>query len=223
MIEVIAGVYQLPNSFVNLYLILEPAGLTLIDTGLQKSGAAVVLSALEQLGRKPSDLKRILITHADPDHIGSVKALKNASDATVMIGRGDSPAMARGEAARPPNNAIVGFVFGLMMPKSVPAQIADVQLEDGALIPEVLGGLQVVFSPGHTAGHVAFYSLRDQILFAGDAMTGGRKLGWGRGPFTLDYALGLASIRKFEALHPTTVCCGHGNPVHGDNLEFPHG
>ena len=221
MREVIPGVYQLPNSFVNLYLILEPEGLTLIDTGLQKSGAVVVLAALETLGRKPSDLKRILITHADPDHIGSVAALKTASGATVMIGRGDAPAMARGEAARPPNNPIVRFIFGLLMPKSVPAQVADGQLEDGAVIPEVLGGLQVVFSPGHTAGHVAFFSPRDKILFAGDALTGGRKLGWGRGPFTLEYAQGLASVRKFEALHPTTVCCGHGDPVQGDQLEFP--
>ena len=221
MREVIADVYQLPNSFVNLYLILDSDGLTLIDTGLQKSGAAVVLASLEQLGRKPSDLKRILITHADPDHIGSVAALKAISGASVMIGRGDAPAMARGEAARPPNNAIVKFIFGLMMPKRAPVQVADVQLTDDAVIPEVLGGLQVVFSPGHTAGHVAFYSPRDKILFAGDALTGGRKLGWGRGPFTLDYAQGLLSVRKFEALHPTTVCCGHGDPVRGENLEFP--
>jgi glyoxylase-like metal-dependent hydrolase (beta-lactamase superfamily II) len=221
MREVIPGVYQLPNSFVNLYLILDSDGLTLVDTGLQKSGAAVVLAALEQLSRQPGDLKRILITHADPDHIGSVAALKTISGASVMIGRGDAPALARGEAARPPNNAVVKFVFGLMMPKSVPVQIADVQLEDGAVIPEVLGGLQVVFSPGHTAGHVAFFSPRERILFAGDAMTGGRKLGWGRGPFTLDYAQGLASVRKLEALHPTTVCCGHGDPVQGEALEFP--
>ncbi len=221
MREVIPGVYQLPNSFVNLYLILEPDGLTLIDTGLQKSGAAVVLAALEQLGRQPSDLKRILITHADPDHIGSVAALKAVSGATVMIGSGDAPAMARGEAARPINNALVKFIFGLMMPKSVPVQAADVRLEDGAVIPEVLGGLQVVFSPGHTAGHIAFYSPRDKILFAGDALTGGRKLGWSNGPFTLDYAQGLTSVRRLEALHPTTVCCGHGNPVQGDHLEFP--
>ena len=222
MREVIPGVYQLPNSFVNLYLILEPDGATLIDTGLQKTGAAVVLSALEQLGRDSSDLKRILITHADPDHIGSVAALKAVSGATVMIGGGDAPAMARGEASRPINNAIVKFIFGLMMPKTVPVQIADVQLQDGAVIPELLGGLQVVFSPGHTAGHIAFFSPRDNILFAGDAMrVGGGKLSWTRGPFTLDYAQGLASVRRLEALRPTTVCCGHGDPVKGENLEFP--
>ena len=222
MLEVINSVYQLPNSFVNLYLILEPDSATLIDTGLQKSGAALVLSALEKLGRKPSDLKRILITHADPDHIGSVAALKTASGATVMIGRGDASAMARGVAARPPNSAIVKFIFGLMMPKSVPSQVADVQLEDGTVIPEVLGGLQVIATPGHTAGHFAFYSPRDRILFAGDSMTvGGGKLRWSNGPFTLDYTQGLASVRRLEALHPTTVCCGHGNPVQGERLEFP--
>lgn len=222
MREVIPGVYQLPNGFVNLYLILEPDSATLIDTGLQKSGAALVLSALEQLGRKPSDLKRMLITHADPDHIGSVAALKTASGAAVMIGRGDAPAMARGVAARPPNSALVRLMFSLMLPKSVPVQIADVQLEDGAVIPEVLGGLQVIATPGHTAGHVAFYGPRDRILFAGDSMTvGGGKLRWSNGPFTLDYRQGFASVRRLEALHPTTVCCGHGHPVQGDDLEFP--
>ena len=222
MREVIPSVYQLPNGFVNLYLILDSDGLTLIDTGLQKSGAAVVASALEKLGRKPSDLKRILITHADPDHIGSVAALRALSGAAVMIGRGDAPAMAKGLASRPPSSALVRFMLSVMMPKSVPVQTADVQLEDGAVIPEVLGGLQVVFSPGHTAGHIAFFSPQAQILFAGDALrVVSGKLSWTRGPFTLDYAQGLASVRRLEALHPTTVCCGHGDPVQGDQLEFP--
>ena len=222
MREVIPSVYQLPDGFVNLYLILEPDGLTLIDTGLQKTGAAVVLAALEKLGRNSSDLKRILITHADPDHTGSVAALKAVSDATVMIGSGDAPAMARGEAARPPSSALIRLMISVMMPKGVPVQIADVQLQDGAVIPEVLGGLQVIATPGHTAGHVAFFSPRDKILFAGDAMrVGGGKLRWPKGPFTLDYAQGLVSVRRLEALRPTTVCCGHGDPVQGENLEFP--
>jgi hydroxyacylglutathione hydrolase len=224
MIEVITGVYQLPNSFVNMYLILEPDGLTLIDAGTPKSGAKVVLEALEKLGRPPSDLKRILITHADPDHIGSVAALKAATGAEVVIGSGEAAAMASGKASRPPKNAVVRVLTSLMM-KIQPLK-ADVELEEGAELP-VLGGLRVIASPGHTRGHVAYFSPRDRILFAGDAMIVSKgKLSWGESPFTLDYAEGLKTVRKLEALNPRVVCCGHGNPVRadaakGERLEFP--
>jgi glyoxylase-like metal-dependent hydrolase (beta-lactamase superfamily II) len=224
MNEVITGVYQLPNSFVNMYLILEPDGLTLIDAGVAKSGAKVVLDALQKLGRPPSDLKRILITHADPDHIGSVAALKAATGAQVVIGRGEAAAMAAGKPSRPPKNPVVRLMIGLMM-KIEPLK-TDVELEDGAELP-VLGGLRVIASPGHTRGHVAYFSPRDRILFAGDAMLVSKgKLSWSDGPFTQDYAEGLRTVRKLEGLNPSVVCCGHGNPVRadaakGERLEFP--
>ncbi len=218
--EIMTGVYQLPNGFVNLYLILEPDGLTLVDTGQPKGGEKVVLEALAKLGRPPTDIKRILITHADPDHIGSVAALKAVTGAQVMIGRGDAPAMARGEAARPAKGVFIRLMIRLMIPKLTP-QTADVLLEDELELP-VLGGLKVVATPGHTSGHVAYFSPRDSILFAGDAMrVVGGTLNWSEGPFTLDYAQGLASVRKLEALQPKIVCCGHGDPVKGERLEFP--
>ena len=224
MNEVITGVYQLPNSFVNMYLILEPDGLTLIDAGVAKSGAKVVLEALEKLGRPPSDLKRILITHADPDHIGSVAGLKAATGAQIVIGRGEAAAMARGKPSRPVKNPVMRLMIDLMM--KIQPLGADVELEDGAELP-VLGGLRVIASPGHTRGHVSYFSPRDRILFAGDAMLVSKgKLSWSEGPFTQDYAEGLKTVRKLEALNPSVVCCGHGNPVRadtakGERLEFP--
>jgi glyoxylase-like metal-dependent hydrolase (beta-lactamase superfamily II) len=218
--EIISGVYQLPDGFVNLYLILEPDGLTLIDTGQTKSGERVVRAAFETLKRPPTDLKRILVTHADPDHTGGAAALKNWSAAQVMVGKGDAGALARGEAARPPQNALVRVLIKLMVPKPAPLQ-ADVLLEDGMELP-VLGGLRVVATPGHTGGHVAFYSPRDRVLFAGDALRSANStLVWSRGPFTLDFDEGMRSVRRMEVLEPKIVLCGHGTPVKGERIAFP--
>jgi glyoxylase-like metal-dependent hydrolase (beta-lactamase superfamily II) len=216
--EIISGVHVLKNSFVNLYLILEPEGLTLIDTGLPKSGAKLVLETIQNLGRKPTDLKRILITHADPDHTGSVHALKAATGATVFASPHDGEKMALGLLGRP-GKGIAGFMTKIFLAAPAP-QAADMFLEDGQELP-VLGGLKAIFTPGHTPGHVSYYSSSRQILFAGDSMnTMGKKLQFADGPFTGDFVQGQNSVRIQAALGAEIVCCGHGVPMQG-NLKFP--
>jgi glyoxylase-like metal-dependent hydrolase (beta-lactamase superfamily II) len=221
MLEVVSGVYQLPNSFVNMYLIDEPDGLTLIDAGLKRSGAKLVLEALTKLGRQPGDLKRILITHSDGDHVGSSSELREATVANLGISALDGAKLEQGMPGRPGKGWLGKFAFGVtaLLAPITPVK-ADTWLEDGVALP-VLGGLRVVATPGHTPGHLAFFAPRDGVLFAGDSMMAmGGKLSWSNGPVTDDYALGLQSIRKLEALRPTVVCCGHGTPLKG-SINFP--
>ncbi len=216
--EIISGVHVLKNSFVNLYLILESDGLTLIDTGMPKSGAKLVLETIQHLGRKPTDLKRILITHADPDHTGSVHALKAATGTSVYASPHDGEKMALGLLGRP-GKGIAGFMTKIFLAAPAP-QAADVFLENRQDLP-VLGGLKAIFTPGHTPGHVSFYSSSRQILFAGDSMnTMGKKLQFADGPFTGDFVQGQNSVRIQAALGAEIVCCGHGVPMQG-NLKFP--
>ncbi len=216
--EIISGVHVLKNSFVNLYLILEPEGMTLIDTGMPKGGAKLVLETLQNLGRKPSDLKRILITHADPDHTGSVQALKAATGASVFASRHDGEKMALGLPGRP-GKGFAGVMTKYLMPAAA-SQSADVFLEDGQELP-VLGGLKAIFTPGHTPGHVSFFSSSRKILFAGDSLnTMGGKLHFSDGPFTDNFAQGQHSVRIEAALSAEIVCCGHGAPMKG-SLKFP--
>jgi glyoxylase-like metal-dependent hydrolase (beta-lactamase superfamily II) len=216
--EIIAGVHVLKNSFVNLYLILEGDGLTLIDTGMPKSGAKLVLETLEKLGHKPNDLKRILITHADPDHTGSVQALKVATGANVYASPHDGEKMALGLPGRP-GKGIVGMLTKYLMPAATP-QTADVFLEDGQELP-VLGGLKAIFTPGHTPGHVSYFSSSKKILFAGDSLnTMGAKLQFAAGSFTYDFIAGQNSVKLQAALGAEVVCCGHGAPLK-ENLKFP--
>jgi glyoxylase-like metal-dependent hydrolase (beta-lactamase superfamily II) len=221
MLEVANGVYQIPNSFVNLYLILEADGLTLIDAGLAKSGPKVALEAIQKLGREPKDLKRILFTHSDPDHTGGAAELKQISGSSLQASPHEASMMAQGQPGRPANNAFVRLMVGLMMPRITP-QAADVTLEDGQETP-VLGGLRVINTPGHTPGHVSFYSSSQKILFAGDSMRSANgKLNFGVGPFTWDLETGIESVRQQAKLKVDLVCCGHGPVVRGPEIVFPY-
>jgi glyoxylase-like metal-dependent hydrolase (beta-lactamase superfamily II) len=98
--------------------------------------------------------------------------------------------------------------MGALMPIT-PAQVTRT-LHPGDELP-VLGGLQVLATPGHTPGHLSFYAPRYSLLFAGDSLRvlGGR-LHFGDGPFTWDYARGRESVRLQAALSPSIICCGHG-------------
>jgi glyoxylase-like metal-dependent hydrolase (beta-lactamase superfamily II) len=80
--EIVPNVHLIPSGFVNCYLGIDPDGLTLIDTGLSRNASAV-LKYIAGLSRHPSDLKRILITHSDGDHVGALADLKSASQARV--------------------------------------------------------------------------------------------------------------------------------------------
>jgi glyoxylase-like metal-dependent hydrolase (beta-lactamase superfamily II) len=69
------GLYVIPVGPVNTFLLDSPDGCALIDTGVSGS-AAGILRALYELDKQPRDLRHIILTHAHPDHIGSLAALK---------------------------------------------------------------------------------------------------------------------------------------------------
>lgn len=215
-------IYQIKDRFVSAFLIAEDDGLTLIDTGTN-GGSKVILAKIAEIGRQPHDLKRILITHCDPDHVGSAAALKAATGATIYASAQEAAAMQRGQPSRPfRGNALTNLLFGLMqsMMKITPIA-ADELLSEGDVLP-VLGGLHVLATPGHTPNHISFYAPAIGALFAGDSLNAmGGKLQFLNGPVTWDYDLGMASVKKQAALSATTVYSGHG-PVISDAVgKFP--
>ena len=221
--EIIPNVHIIPNIMANPYLIIEPDGLTLIDAGLPGSHKKI-LHFLAGLGHTPGELKRILITHADYDHVGGLAALKAATGAWVFAGPVESQAMADGHASRPlkPRNVLLKLLFGLMTSlfKAPPAQ-ADELLSDGQILP-VLGGLRVMETPGHTPGHVSFFAPSAGILFCGDSIVSGENgLRGSTGSNNWDQAKSDESVRKQAALGARILCSGHGPVVMDAAGKFP--
>jgi glyoxylase-like metal-dependent hydrolase (beta-lactamase superfamily II) len=218
--EIFPFIYALPLGYVNAFLIAEEDGLTLVDSGLNSSEKKI-RGALAEIQRPVTDLRNILITHHHADHVGSLASLKAESGARAYVHPLDAPIVA-GEKPRPPANraSVMGRVLGpliMRMRANNPAPAtADSAVNDGDEVP-VAGGVKVVHTPGHTAGHVSYLVPgHGGILFAGDAaghMFG--RLGKPIGMFTEDWDAAKASIRKLAELEFDTACFGHGGVLKG--------
>ena len=90
--ELLPDIHLIDGVNSNAYLIIEPAGLTLVDSGLPGS-AEKILAYLRALGKTPSQLSRILLTHQHVDHVGGAAELASLSGAEVIAHPLDTPAI----------------------------------------------------------------------------------------------------------------------------------
>ena len=221
--EIAPNVYWIPGITANPYLLRDPDGLTLVDAGLPGSQKKI-LAYMASLGFAPSDLKRILVTHSDFDHVGGLAALKKATGARVYASQIEAAAIANGKPSRAirPANPLTRLVMGTLsnIVKSTPLQVDEI-LTDGQVLP-VLGGLRVLDTPGHTPGHISFFAPQPNVLFCGDSMVV-REAGLepSRPGITWYRAAADASVRKQAALGAQIVCSGHGPVVQDAVGKYP--
>ncbi len=201
---------------VHAYLLDDGQGLTLIDT-LYDDDANVVLSEIKQMGRKPTDLKHILLTHAHKSHVGGVAALKKASGATVSSHSWEVDIIAGRRKATPVSKiprkplAVVhlqlGLAFGLG--KHVPCEV-DSLLKAG----DRVGPLQVVETPGHTPGCLSFWWAERRALFVGDVVATWPEFAPGWPGLTLDNPQNLRSVHQLTDFGNADILgVGHGEPI----------
>jgi glyoxylase-like metal-dependent hydrolase (beta-lactamase superfamily II) len=216
--EIIPGVHAITSLGTGrAYLYQEAGRLTLIDAGLPGS-AARVFAAIERLGRRPEDLRQIVITHHHRDHAGaladvvertSAQVLAHALDASVVRGEQPPPDVTRHGVWR-----VVGAPLGRRAspPKAAPV---DRELQDGDEI-DLGGGARIVHVPGHTAGSIAVYVPGRKLLFTGDAAIHAPWLSPPRhlfGLFNEDRAQSSASFARLAELDFDVACFGHGKPL----------
>ena len=213
---------HLVSGVANAYLIVDPDGLTLIDAGLARSGKKI-LRHIAELGHSPGDLRRIIITHADGDHVGGLAALKEASGARVYASPVEAEAIAAGRMSRELKlRGVQKWLYGLVSPlfKARPAAVEEL-VSDGQELP-VLGGLRVVETPGHTPGHISLFAPSAGILFTGDSLiSDGERLRPSQGINTWDEARAAESVKRQAALNPHIVCAGHGPVLRDAAGKFP--
>src|SRR3954464_12962033 len=134
--------------FVNAFLVREDDGLTLVDTTMNAADKIVAAAH--------APIRRIALSHGHGDHVGSLDALKAklGDEVEVLMPEIDAQIHA-GEREK----------TGGSWPKLETKP--DVLLRAG----DRIGSLEVVASPGHTPGHVAFVDTRDRALIGGDVFT----------------------------------------------------
>ncbi len=201
---------------VNCYLVRESDGWTLIDSmigGSQKG----ILKVVRDLG---GELRRIVLTHAHVDHVGSVDGLLKQQPSVDLAASERSLPLLRtppDKSLQPgePQGKIKGGIPGI---RAVPGHI----LADG----ELYGSLRVLATPGHIPGHLSFLDERDGTLYAGDALVGvGRLAVSGFAPWyfpppnlaTWSKALARDSAESLLKYPVERFACGHGR-VRGGGL-----
>lgn len=216
MKQITNHLYQISLGAVNAFVI-EDDGLTLVDTGLPGS-TDKIFAALRQAGKNPADIKRIILTHLHTDHAGNAADIKRRVNARVYAHQADARLLEQGVSGRPmtltpgiTNRFIYQFFIkgagNIVQPVAV-----EEQLQDGDVIP-VAGGIQVVHTPGHSAGHVALLLQSEGVLIAADLCA--HVLGLTYSTLYEDRELGQQSILKAAALSFDTAVFGHGGPLHG--------
>ncbi len=216
--QILAGLHVIPVGAVNTFLVETADGCVLIDAGFPDRVDGII-AGIAQAGRKPNDVKAIALTHAHPDHIGSLAALQRATGAPAMIHRLDAAIAERGAGFRPMTAApglLAGVLFRIFSrPGAVvaPGSIGST-FEDGEVLP-FTGGMQVVHTPGHCAGHCSFlWPCHGGVLFVGDAC--GHVMGLGYSIGYEDLALGRRSLHRLAELDFRVACFGHGKEIPRD-------
>ena len=207
MREIIPNVYTFTGLLVGrVYLITEGDGLSIIDAGIPPA-AGKILSQLSAAGHAATDVKRIIITHAHPDHVGAIPELKKATGAQLIVPAGER-AVFDGEQAIPRAPTLIkppSTVFKDMK--------ADRTLEDEEVLSEVYGGMQAVSTPGHAPGHMAYWLPEQKVLFCGDVIFNTPRMRLPLRFLTVDMAQNIKSIARLTELEPEVICFGHGKPA----------
>lgn len=219
------SLHRVGSDMVNVYLIADERGVTLIDAGIPGLWEDLIRE-LNTMGRSISEIRGVILTHADTDHLGFAERIRQEADTPIYVHESDA-AQARGEVEKknPPWGKMrigptLSFLWyagrrGGLKVSSV-SEVTTVQDGESLDLP---GDPRIIHTPGHSPGSIAIHSAPVEALFVGDAITTRHVLTGIRGPqpapFTLQPEQALGSLRRWEGVEARWVLPGHGPPWDG--------
>ena len=207
--ELASGVYALTESIeqgdrsvsIQPVAVETDRGVLLVDVGFESQFEAL-RDELEAAGLSLSDVWGVVLTHQDGDHVGALEQVVDATDAVVFAHRDETP-----------------FIDGRQDPiKSegdrYPPVPVDVELDDAERFTTHAGPMEVVYTPGHSPGHLSLYFPEEKLLVAADALTApAGELAGPNEQYTLDMEEAAESVGKLSEHDIERTHCYHGGLV----------
>ena len=220
-------VFESIDSFIYPAVLQDDYGITLIDCGYP-GFLPNIESALVQAGFQMKDLKRIIITHHDHDHMGALKELVDKyPEIEVMSSKAQKP-----------------FITGntkslrLLQAEEIDQYLSDAEkveskkfmdllntvqsvdyvteVSDGEILP-ICGGVEVIDTSGHMPGHISLFVPLEKTLIVGDALViEDGVLCIANPEYALDMSTAIDSIKKLLNFDIERVICYHGGIYSGD-------
>jgi glyoxylase-like metal-dependent hydrolase (beta-lactamase superfamily II) len=234
------GVYELrlpipwEDEYVNAFLFPDGNSVDLLDCGMNSADSiAMIRSAVRQVGGSSARLRRLVVTHIHPDHYGAAGELAQKDGAELYMHRLEVPMV---HPRYLELEQLVEEVRRYLLVNGVPAQLAetmsnasralrdfvtpaapDVQLDGAETLRLGRRNLRVLWTPGHSPGHVCLFDRDDGMLFAGDQLLPDISPNIGLHPQSTPNPLDeyVESLRLLATLEPARVFPAHGRPFSG--------
>jgi glyoxylase-like metal-dependent hydrolase (beta-lactamase superfamily II) len=219
-VAVAPNVFRIPTvgaAWVNSYAVVDDDGsVTLVDCGVRKAPPKIV-AGLAAIGKQPSDVQRIVLTHAHGDHAGGAAEMASRTGAPLAIHEDDAQYLEAGHHPRPDQSVLGGRLLTRLGP-TFPAAPAGERLVDGQLL-DAGGGLRVVATPGHSPGHISLLHEPTGTLITGDAIFNVLGLRYSAKPLCNDFRLCRRTAHVLGELEYERVAFTHGPEIRTGGRE----
>lgn len=220
--------HRIGNDIVAAYLVVADDGITVVDAGLPGHWKDLTRE-LRAIGRTVDDIRGVVLTHGDSDHLGFAERLRRDHGVPVYVHEADAERARTGEKPKTAAGPLrigptMGFFAYALRKRAVPTVYVSevVEVCDGDVL-DLPGSPVIVGMPGHSPGSIAVHVPLADAVFVGDALTTRHVLTGREGlqpaPFTDDAAEASASLDRLAGLQASWVLPGHGAPWRGSPAD----